>query len=192
MATTPIVVGHTNNFIGNDGHWSSIALSVGTPSQVFQVLPATGSQETWIPVEEACRTTNSSGCPLSRGAYSHLFHPNTSTSWKEIGLYDLALGNELGYEGNGVYGLDTVKLELSASQPVALDSQVVAGIATGDFWTGLLGLGPRPVNFSNMDHSVPSFLGTMREQERIPSLSYGYSAGASYSKSILGRDSHAR
>ena len=165
-------------------------MSVGTPSQVFQVLPATGSQETWVPVSEACQVTNSSNCAVSRGAYSHLFRPNASGSWKEIGLYDLALEKELGYQGNGIYGLDTVKLELSGAQPVALEDQVVAGVVTEDFYVGLLGLGPRPVNFSNMEYPVPSLLRTMMQQEKIPSLSYGYSAGASYSTFVPDSNLH--
>ena len=104
-------------------------------------------------------------------------------------MYDLALEKELGYQGNGIYGLDTVKLELSGSQPMTFENQVVAGIATDDFYVGLLGLGPRPVNFCNMEYPVPSLLDTLVKQEKIPSFSYGYSAGASYSTFVQGSNS---
>ncbi|KAJ4297690.1 hypothetical protein N0V90_005584 [Kalmusia sp. IMI 367209] len=164
MVATPIDFAPTQDFIGNDGSWSSFAVSVGTPYQDFRVFPATSSQETWVPVPEACQYSNNTVCISSRGAFNHLFQTNASTTWKEIGLYDLTLEKELGYQGNGIYGTDMVSLELSSTSPVKLENQIVAGIATNDFYVGLFGLGPRPVNFSNMEYPVPSFLGTLLDQ----------------------------
>lgn len=43
---------------------------------------------------------------------------------------------------------------------------------------GVFGLGPKPTNFS--DDPDPSFLWSLRNQSFIPSLTYGYHAGASY------------
>ena len=60
-----------------------------------------------------------------------------------------------------------------------MDQQVVAAIDTKDFYLGNLGLTPRPVNFT-WDDPTQSFLSTLKDQKVIPSLSFGYNAGAPY------------
>lgn len=82
---------------------------------------------------------------------------------------------------NGDYGHDTLALGYNGSGGLSLDQQVIAGIATKDFYLGSLGLAPWPVNFSLTDSS-PSYLSSLKNQSKIPSLSFGYSAGASYRK----------
>lgn len=47
---------------------------------------------------------------------------------------------------------------------------------------GVLGLGPKPTNFSDFNDPQPSFMHSLRNQSLIPSLSCGYYAGASYDK----------
>jgi hypothetical protein len=105
---------------------------------------------------------------------------NQSNTWKSIGLYDLILEHELGITGAGIYGFDTVGLEIQNSGGLTLPGQVVAGIATKDFYLGVFGLSPKPSNFSNFDYPQPSFMRTLKDQNKIPSLSYAYTAGASY------------
>ena len=63
-----------------------------------------------------------------------------------------------------------------------MEKQVVAGIATQDFYLGSFGLGPKPVNFSNLEFPVTSFMMSLKNLGKIPSISYGYTAGASYSE----------
>ena len=54
-------------------------------------------------------------------------------------------------------------------------------INTTDYWVGYLGLGIKPTNFT--DANQPTFLTTLVENRSlIPSHSYGYTAGAYYSK----------
>lgn len=77
---------------------------------------------------------------------------------------------------NGDYGFDTVGLEDSPIGPT-LPHQVVAGITTNEFWLGYLGLGPKPVNLTA---AIPSFMKNLADQNLIPSLSFGYTAGAKY------------
>lgn len=62
----------------------------------------------------------------------------------------------------------------------SLDGQLVAGIATNDFWLGSLGLSPIPFNFTNLNDPVPSMMGSLRNASKIPSSSWGYTAGAAY------------
>lgn len=41
-------------------------------------------------------------------------------------------------------------------------------------------LGPKPTNFTNFDYPQPSFLWSLKNESYIPSLSWGYTAGAKY------------
>ena len=80
------------------------------------------------------------------------------------------------------YGLETVGLGLPGSNGVSEPNLVVGALATKDFYLGLLGVTDHPTNFTQFDDPHPTFLSTLRTQNKIPSLSYGYSAGAPYRK----------
>lgn len=94
----------------------------------------------------------------------------------ELSLYEEEL---LGYSGNAYYGFDNVTLGLGAGLPM-LSHQLIAGIATPDFWLGSLGLSPLPFNFTTLNEPLPSLLGSLRNEEHIPSASWAYTAGAHY------------
>jgi hypothetical protein len=185
-APEPFVFSPSQAWDGNDGRWSSFIVRVGTPEQTFRIFPATSGHETFIPVPEGCTESDPSNCGSLRGAYpfngkdSDGFAVNASSTWKPIGLYSLTFGNELGMEDNGLYGFDKVGLTLDNSGGLELDSQIVAGIATKNFYVGLFGLGPKPSNFSDFQYPQPSFMRTLKDQNKIPSLSFAYTAGAAY------------
>ena len=89
------------------------------------------------------------------------------------------MDTEPGGKDPGDYGYDTVGLEIVGNTPVLLDHQVVVAVDTQkDFWLGYIGLAPRTPQFGNS--SQPSLLKSLKNQNYIPSLSYGYTAGASY------------
>jgi hypothetical protein len=73
------------------------------------------------------------------------------------GIFSLAVEQNLGFTGNGLYGYDTVALSYLGSGLPSLDHQVVAGIATQDFWMGQFGLNPAASNFSSFNHPVQSY-----------------------------------
>jgi hypothetical protein len=181
----PFVFQPSQVWDGDDGSWSTFIIRVGTPAQTFRVLPSTAGQETWIPVPEGCLASDPENCGDRRGVYPFQgkelgFQYNASSTWKNIGLYDLILETNLNYTGNGLYGFDTVGTMVDGG--LVLEQQIVAGIATKDFLLGVLGLGPKPSNFSNFEHPQPSFVQTLKDQNKIPSLSYAYTAGAPYRK----------
>jgi hypothetical protein len=184
MAEPLLNLAPSQHWDGNDGLWSTFAIQVGTPAQSFRVLPSTAGQETWIPVPEGCTLADPRDCSHLRGASHTLFHSNISSTWKELGISELLLDKELGYEGNGLYGLDTVSLQVPKSNGVTLQSQVIAGIATNDFYLGSFGIGPKPSNFTSLDYPISSSMQSLKSQEKIPSISYGYTAGASYRESF--------
>ena len=155
------------------------------------MLISTAGEATWVVLPQGCPPgtpgiTSSLTCSQSRG---ELFDPSLSKNWTSLGNYSLGLEANLGYNDPGSYGLDTVALGMSnASGGPTLQDQVVAGLVTYDFYTGLFGLGDQPVNltasqdYRNLSDTVPrpSFLTTMKTQNLIPSLSWAYTAGAIY------------
>jgi len=61
-------------------------------------------------------------------------------------------------------------------------NQVVAGIDTATWWNGIFGLGNQGVNFTGFSHPIDSYLTSLYKQGHIPSLTWGYTAGAKYRK----------
>jgi hypothetical protein len=130
-------------------------------------------------VLEGCTPSDPPDCGEQRG---FLFYSNRSSSWYEEGLFNLQLDDipNLGYSGNGDYGYDQVQLSWPGQNGTILQHQVIAGIATKDFYVGRLGLSPRPMNFSNFYDPQPSLLSSLVAQNEIPSASWSYTAGAFY------------
>lgn len=191
-APAPIAVPATGEWDGNDGDWSTFRIAVGTPPQDFRVLVSTRGHETWVVLPEGCTADDPSDCAQTRGAEpfngaaSPGFQTNESTTWDLIGLYNLGLEDDLNLHGNGQYGYDTVHLG-SGQDPFALEMehQVVAGIATKDFYMGLLGVTATSSSFSSVSDPVTSLVDNMKQKGKIPSLSYAYTAGAQHRKSTL-------
>lgn len=173
---------------GNAGNWSTFIVRIGTPPQDFKILPSTNSHQTWIPVPAGCTFTDPPDCGTLRGALpfrgasSNGSLSNRSSTWIENGVYDLGIENHVNLTGNGDYGYDTVGLGLDNSTGLTLTHQVVAGIATKDFYIGQFGLGSKPSNFTTYDDPIPSYLKDLVDSKLIPSFSYGYTAGAKYRK----------
>ena len=138
------------------------------------------SNHFWVPVPETCPQTNATQCTFSRGAFGQLLPLNVSSTWKEVGIYDLALESELGFKNNGIYGIDSIGQEIANSGGIDLSHQVVAATASTDFYLGVFGLDPKLINFLNFEHPVPSYIWSLKDQKKIPSISFGYTAGAAY------------
>lgn len=185
--SSPFVFEPSQQWDGNDGRWSTFIVRIGTPQQDFRILPATNTQETWVPIPEGCLSSDPTDCGNIRGAEpfkgepSKGFKINESSTWVANGQYNLLSEENLNYLGNGKYGFDTVELGVQGSNELSLTGQVVAGIATKDFYLGIFGLGPKPANFTDSDPK-PSYMKTLVDKRLIPSLSFGYTAGAPYRK----------
>ena len=162
---------------GNDGPWSSFALRLGTPSQNVRVFISTTSPETWAVDPQGCTASDPPDCAASRGAFYNI---NSSTSRVQSGILELNLEENLAYSGNGVFGFDTVGLGWQGSGGPTLEHRVVASIATKDFYLGHFGVAAKAINLTDFNDPQPSFLSTLKEKNMIPSLSFGYTAGARY------------
>lgn len=164
---------------GIDGSWSTIVVQVGTPPQTVRILPSTTGYTIWAVLPQACQNSSVSTCGSDRGG---IFTANQSSTWEDKGLYQLPLDPEhyLPFRGAAKFGFDNVTLDWQGFGGMTLDRQVVAGYITEDFYLGALGLSHLSVNITSFDDRYPSFLGTLRAQNYIPSNSWGYTAGASY------------
>ncbi|KAI9701830.1 MAG: hypothetical protein M1836_001174 [Candelina mexicana] len=174
----PIVIPASQYWEGNDGPWSSFQLRVGTPEQYPRVLVSTNGISTWVVLPSTGCGLNDTACAISRGT---LFNPNTSSTWSDQGVYNLDRELNLDYTGNADYGLEKVGLGLDNAAGPSLDSMVVAAFQDNVYYyMGLFGLSPLPTNFTTFNDPQPSFLTTLRKKNLIPSLSWGYTAGAQY------------
>ncbi|KAL8915131.1 MAG: hypothetical protein Q9172_006951 [Xanthocarpia lactea] len=156
---------------GYDGQWSSFDLRVGTPEQTVRVLPSTAGSATWIVTPGGCEPP-SSECSIARGG---LFNQTQSSTWNDLGLFTLALEQNLGRNESGAFGLDTISLGLSnATGGPTLDSQIIAGIETERWYTGVFGLQQQPMNLT--DFSQPQ----QRSKGNFGSLTLGGSDTSKY------------
>ena len=164
---------------GNDGSWSSFAVQIGTPPQAVRVLPDIAGNSIWAVLSQACDTSETHDCPSSRG---NVFNSNQSSTWEDKGLYELPLNPEhyLPYSGNADFGLDTLTLDWQGHRGPSLSNQVVGGFVAEDIYIGALGLSPAAFNITTLNNPLLSVLGSLNEQNIIPSSSWAYLAGASY------------
>lgn len=129
------------------------------------------------------RTTFSfyQSCQDARGG---LYNASESVSWHALSNNSLGLDSSLGYgDLTALYGLDIVTFGFSDSIGGSrLDSQVIATIEPEYYFNGLFGLNHQATNLTNFSDPLPSALTTMKNNNLIPSLSWAYTAGASYSK----------
>ena len=112
-----------------------------------------------------------------------MYNYTFSSKWVSKNIYTLNLEGNLGLDNNydnGQFGYDQVSLPTAHQGNVTLAEQIIAGIATKDFFLGTLGLSQAPVNFTDPFDSRPSLITNLHNQSLIPSLSYGFTAGASY------------
>ena len=129
---------------------------------------------------QGCTLADPSSCASTRGG---IFHPNQSTSWREAGLFELDLELNLGYTGNSEFAFESIALGLHGTGAPVLSHQLFAGLATKEFYLANWGIAPRPTNLTGFDEPQQSVLSALKETSQIPSLSYGYTAGAPYRKS---------
>jgi hypothetical protein len=168
---------------GNDGPWSSFAIRVGNKPQNIRVMPSTASTSTWMIYNQGCPVGGPDNCGDTRGG---LFNPNNSLTWVPNSIFDIGIEDNLDYNVNGDFAFDAVTLGWQGSGGPTVEHTVVAGLGdTRLSWLGVLGLNPRPTNFSTFPNNPQvSFVQALRNQNNIPSVSWAYTAGASYRKSL--------
>ena len=163
---------------GPDGPWSSFAIGVGTPAQYLRVLVSTASQDTWVILPSGCLDGDTS-CSTARGG---LFNPNRSSTWSNRDYYSLLTEQNLDVSVNALFGNDTLKLGAQSDDGKSVAAQVIAAIANPKYYLGMLGVNPQPINFTAQESGQSSYITSLKDQHLIPSVSFGYTAGAPYSR----------
>ncbi|KAH6688046.1 aspartic peptidase domain-containing protein [Plectosphaerella plurivora] len=169
VALTP-----STQWYGIDGNWSTIAFDLGEPAQAVNVLVSTALSEFWVVQAGGCLDRE----PLCGNSRGNVFTPASSTSWKSIGTWSLGLAY-LGYGGNGDYGLDAVSATTLLDQTFSMSDVLTAAVNATQYYIGFLGLGITQGNFAGVVHESP-LTQAVQTYGRIPSYSYGYTAGAYY------------
>lgn len=153
---------------------------MGTPPQTVRVQISTASQQTWVVAPRGCQGVSISDCPNNRG---YLFQSNESSTWKSEGRFFLHTEANLGYGGDADYGFDVVTLGGQGEGGPTLKNMTVGGLGAEDFWFGHFGINPKPTNFTSFNDPSPSYISTLKDNMMIPSVSFGYTAGAQYRRS---------
>lgn len=186
----PISVVPDQGFEGIDGFWNTFSLRIGSTRRRIRVFISTASQQVWAINPQACisnQTNEITGvtqvdvlsleCEKSRG---FLFNTTESQTWAEQGFYQLWLGRNRDLYGNGLYGFDSVGLGLLGELGPTVQNTTIATLISSSFWLGHFGLHYKSTNFSSYEDAEPSYLTSLFEDMYIPSLSFGYTAGARY------------
>lgn len=174
----PLSINPDQNWDGIDGAWSSFTLRVGTPEQNVRTFVSTASYQTWVVLPQGCEAAGSPDlCANSRG---WIFDANSSSTFDRVGIYDLWIEKNLGYTGNAVYGYDTVGLGGQGEGGPTLLNTTVGTFAVESFYLGVFGVNPKPTNFTDFSTQSPSYMSLLKEENYIPSVSFGHTAGASY------------
>lgn len=173
----PVVVSPSQVWDGDDGSWSTFTFRVGTPAQNVRLLPSTASQQTLVILTLGCPPGFPPSCATSRG---WLYDNGTSSTWVEKGDYRLLVGQNPHPADGGTFGFDTIGIGAQGTGGPTLDHQLLGGIATNTFYVGIFGLNPRATNYSGFNEPVPSYITSLKRNGSIPSISFGYTAGAPY------------
>lgn len=121
--------------------------------------------------------TDLDACASARGNF---FNYTLSSSFDNLKIYAISIESNLGYVANAVYGWDVVSLGGVGEGGPTLKNTTVGAVAVDDFYLGVFGLNPKPTNWTSFDDSSPSYMTQLKEQKLIPSVSFGYTAGAPY------------
>ncbi|MCJ1333031.1 hypothetical protein MMC10_009725 [Thelotrema lepadinum] len=189
LTPNPLSIVPSQNWYGNDGPWNPFYIGFGAPAQYVKLLISTTATLPNAVIPQACNSSLPATCPANRGG---LFDKNQSSTWKDDGFFSLSIEQNLGSKATGNFGWDTVQLGLPGSQAsnVTLQGQLVAGIVSMNFYLANWGLRPHDTNLTSMNNQYPSVIQNLKNQSRIPSKSWGYTAGA-YHRSQVSKSAFA-
>ncbi|KAK7510235.1 aspartic peptidase domain-containing protein, partial [Phyllosticta citriasiana] len=163
-------------FDGPDNSWSTFWLNIGNSTTDIRVLPSTSFS--WIVATNSVGCENGpEDCQDSRGQF---YDPASSAA----PLGNVGMGSSTLQEPsvNASLVSDYVSFPDSLNK-IHAESQAIANIAQIDYWVGLLPLNPKTNSISAVTNKYSSLLQTLKSQSQIPSLSWGYTAGANYKSS---------
>lgn len=162
-----------------DGTWSSFPLQVGTAAQNIRAFVGTSAFSTITIGAGGCEPASVFGtsCSNDRGG---LFLSNESITWVPNSIFNLGIEENLGLDTTANAGFDTITLGWQGSGGPSVQHSTVFITEIQNFWVGIFGLNPAPTNFTTFTDPQPSFMQQLVNNNTIPSLTYGYTAGNQY------------
>ncbi|KAE8444874.1 hypothetical protein EG329_014122 [Mollisiaceae sp. DMI_Dod_QoI] len=184
----PVVLNPSQVWDGNDGPWSTFFMQIGNPPRAIRVLISTISGNIFAILPDGCATVGyPTNCPSLRGFDVTV---NESSTWiankpnsTRDPYFSLSIEDRLGISGYGEFGFDSATMSAIGAGGPTVNHTSIAGIATSEFWLGLVGVSPQSQNFTSLEDPQPSYLSLLKQHNKIPSLSFGYTAGNQYSLS---------
>lgn len=157
-------------------------LGSGSQIQYVEVLVSTASTYAFAISPAGCPPGLAvADCGTSRGM---LYDYSKSSTWKYSGTnFSLGIEDAIGLDSNGYTGFEDQSLGFpgSPSSTAQINGSLLNTVADPLYWTGILGLNPRPTNLTqNFDNSTISFVQALKNAANIPSLSWAYGEGAKY------------
>jgi hypothetical protein len=117
-------------------------------------------------------------CSRDRG---DVFTISSSKSWYSLGIWQLGL-EYLRIGSNGDYGFETVAADSDITgRSFSMNNVITAAVNSTDIFLGFFGLGITQGSFGDKVAESP-LTQAVKAFGWIPSYSYGFTAGASYSK----------
>ncbi|KAJ9608172.1 hypothetical protein H2200_007160 [Cladophialophora chaetospira] len=176
---------------GDGNHWSTFYVQIGTGPdgpQAVRLLPSITGGFIYPVWNVACNpggvSSSTADCKDVRG---NLFDRTKSTSFHFVNWTDLPLKPEHYIYGGQIetsfLGFDNITLGWSDRGTTPLPNMTIFPYYSNDFPIGTFGLNNYSDNW-NVDTPLPNLLSTLREQNLIPSRSWGYLAGAVYRKNF--------
>lgn len=121
------------------------------------------------------------GCPATipdcAGDRGGLYNSTNSESWQGTGSGNVSLELNLGISVEAIYGTETVGIG-----SISLDTQTVSQINDIRYWIGTVGLHPWDEDSAANNTNKQDLISKLKEKGDIPSLTFGYTAGAQYRK----------
>ncbi|MCJ1368507.1 hypothetical protein MMC16_007651 [Acarospora aff. strigata] len=177
-APAPVVVTPSETWEGDDGFWSTFTFRIGNPAQNVRLLPSTASQQTLVVIPDGCPPGYLTDCASARG---RLYNNSQSRTWEMKGFWNFSMERNLYDEvGSGQFGYDSIGVGAQGTNGPTLDHQLLGGIGGGPFFLGSFGLHHKAENYTDFNDPVPSYMTNLKNNGSIPSLSFGYTAGAIY------------
>ncbi|CBY00135.1 hypothetical protein LEMA_P012650.1 [Plenodomus lingam JN3] len=174
------VVPDEQNWAGMDGAWNTFSLRVGSQQTNTSVLVSTAAKHILLVDAPACAQNAQQDCEDSHG---RSFNHSQSTTFQELGDYELGSDGYRGLSGTGHYGLDTVRL---GADGLTLNSTTIATMGANSTlstpaepWLGYIGLQSQATEFPRSS-TRESYITQLFQAMSIPSQSFGYTAGARY------------
>lgn len=188
---------------------ATFILQIGSPPQEVHVLPSTSLSETLIVGPGGCpNSTDFSGvkfqtskqepktaCSDSRGKLYDLSVDNSKAAFdasnkSNISVYNVEAYQTLknfggdfpayGFHSNVTIGYTQADIQASASQSIQLP--LLQFYDPNYAWVGLLGIDPRPANFTSgtppQTSMEKSLLQSLKDSGEIKSMSWAYTAGS--------------